>query len=352
MFLNMKGTIIQNRIYRDFSAVQADIVKTPDVPIPPSIQLPKVETNIQILKRMSKPAEKGKRGLSKKLPQTFSSSRLPQRALVTKLPDQFMPNAEIPMINTDLPMQSSLPNPTSSANSATGATIGRGGESTSVSGRGGGGKGGLASLTQEIARSDPSLSEKFQNISQADIPFITALRNIAEHVSNTSKTRKVDIVFIVDTSASMQDNINSVRKHLNRMIDTFQKGNLDFTLGIVRFHHSTVFEWLGMDVVISKQTTDVEEIKSILKSIKVSGNERALDALMRAINEVKFRPDAERHFILITDEYVRGTHPVSEILKAAKRKNIVIDILGRDEPFQRTIAEQTGGIWVSIEQLK
>jgi hypothetical protein len=73
---------------------------------------------------------------------------------------------------------------------------------------------------------------------------------------------------------------------------------------------------------------------------------------MRAISEVKFRSDADRHFILVTDEYVKGTYPVPEVLKAAKRDKITIDVLGRDEPFQRTIAEQTGGIWMPIERIE
>ena len=158
-------------------------------------------------------------------------------------------------------------------------------------------------------------------------------------------------MFIVDTSASMQDDIDAVAKYLNRMIDRFEKANLDFTLGVVRFHHSVVYEWLGMDITISPQTSDVEEVRRTLKSIKVSGGERALDALMKSISEVKFRPDADRHFILVTDEYVKGTYQVQDVLKAAKRSNITIDVMGRDEPFQRTIAEQTGGIWTSIKKL-
>ena len=40
------------------------------------------------------------------------------------------------------------------------------------------------------------------------------------------------------------------------------------------------------------------------------------------------------------------------MLKAAKRAEVVIDVLGRDEPFQRNIAEQTGGIWMPIENVE
>jgi hypothetical protein len=150
----------------------------------------------------------------------------------------------------------------------------------------------------------------------------------------------------------MENSIDAVRRHLDRMIDRLRAAGMDFTLGVVSFHHSLVYEWLGMDIKISPQTNNAEEIKKILRSMKVSGGERALDALMKAIDQVKFRPGADRHFILITDEYVSGTYPVDEVLRAAKRASITIDVLGRDEPFQRTIAEQTGGIWTPIQSIR
>jgi Mg-chelatase subunit ChlD len=198
---------------------------------------------------------------------------------------------------------------------------------------------------------DDSIGEKFQVYTEDDLSFIKALQEIAQHVLTARSSREVDVVFIVDTSESMQDNIDAVRRHLSKMIDRFQTANLDFTLGVVTFHHSLVYEWLGMDITVSPQTSNAEEIREELRSIKVSGGERALDALMKAFSEVKFRQGADRHFILVTDEYVKGTYPVSEVLKAAKRAKVTIDVLGRDEPFQRTIAEQTGGIWTPIEKV-
>ena len=191
-----------------------------------------------------------------------------------------------------------------------------------------------------------------QIYADADLPFIKALEEIAQHVVRVRRSRKVDIVFIIDTSDSMANDIDAVRRHLNRMIDRFQLAGMDFTLGVVRFHHSMVYEWLGMDITISPQTSNVDEVREVLRSIDVSGGERALDALMEAISKVEFRQGADRHLLLVTDEYVKGTHPVPEVLKAAKRAKITIDVLGRDEVFQRTIAEQTGGIWTSIKNVK
>ncbi len=46
---------------------------------------------------------------------------------------------------------------------------------------------------------------------------------------------------------------------------------------------------------------------------------------------------------------MKGTYTISEVLREAKRGKVVVDVLGRDEPFQRSLAEQTGGIWMPIE---
>ena len=219
-------------------------------------------------------------------------------------------------------------------------------------GRGEHGTGGVTSISVgEMPTDAVAAGLDLQIYPEADIPFIKALEEIAQHVVKIRKSHKVDITFIIDTSESMQNDIDAVRRHLNRMIDRFELAGVDFTLGVVRFHHSMVYEWLGMDITISPQTSNVDEIREILRSIDVSGGERALDALMKSISKVEFRPGADRHFILVTDEYVQGTYPVPEVLRAAKRAKITIDVLGRDEVFQRTIAEQTGGIWTSIRKV-
>lgn len=352
-FLNMREVSLHFNIYNSPDAVQVDLMKLPSskVKSPPIIPPPRlIRREIEPIRKIKK-TRISPRGASPGRPLANKSL---QREFLAKLPD---PKTEIPSMELSLntsPRQT-LPNPvfsSSSSSSAIGASS-KGTGQGSLSGQGKGSAGGILSISPRLKpREDASIIEKLQVYSEADIPFIKALQLIAQHVLNvTAKNRKVDIVFIVDTSESMEDDIDSVRRHLNKMIERFQSANLDFTLGVVRFHHSLVYEWLGTDIIVSQQTSDVEEVKRTLKSIKVSGGERALDALMKAVSEVKFRPDADRHFILVTDEYVHGTYPVSEVLKAAKRAKIAIDVLGMDEPFQRTIAEQTGGIWTSIEQI-
>jgi Mg-chelatase subunit ChlD len=345
VLLTLRGVIFLRAASEILDSVQVDLIRLPDSA---------TETLKRIPKRELEPIRKI-RSLSVETPSKgITADKLPKRTITPKITDKNK-EAEILNVDTSIKVKPSLSSPltsTSTLGASGTSSQGRGMGDRSGTGIGGSGHGGLISVDPRKVRTDGSIAEKFQVYSEADLPFVKALQEIAQHVLDMKSSRKVDITFIIDKSGSMQNDIDAVRRHLNGMVDRFRQADLDFTLGVVSFHHSLVYEWLGMDISISQQTADVEQIRKILRSMKVSGGERALDALMKAIDKVKFRSGADRHFILITDEYVRGTYPVQEVLRAAKRARITIDVIGRNEPFQRTIAEQTGGIWMSIKDIR
>lgn len=184
-------------------------------------------------------------------------------------------------------------------------------------------------------------------LSQPELP----LEKIAKHLLTSIRKDKVDIVFIVDASQSMGNNIDAVINHLEKMIDIFQSGRLDFTIGVITFRYGTLYSMLGWDMRILPQTKDIKKIKQELSSIKCRGDERALDALMQSMAEVKFRKGAERRFILVTDEYVSGSYSAIEVLNQIQKFGIKVDVIGIDEPFQRMVAQRTGGLWFFIGKI-
>ncbi len=345
LLLILRGTVFLRAVSEASDSILVHLMDVRNPVIEPTKYMPKRE--FEPTKRtLKRPAEVPDRRISAEKP--------PERDTV-RFSDKNLSRAEIPRVHTDAPMSSPLPSLFTSSESSTGAS-GVSAQGKGTSSRPGGSRGGVGGIVSvpppRVPVTEGSISDKFQVYSEADLPFVKALQEIAQHVVDVKSSRKVDVVFIIDKSGSMENSIDAVRRHLDRMIDRLRAAEMDFTLGVVSFHHSMVYEWLGMDIKISPQTNNAEEIKKLLRSMKVSGGERALDALMKAIEQVKFRPGADRHFILITDEYVSGTYPVDEVLRAAKRAGITIDVLGRDEPFQRTIAEQTGGIWTPIQSIK
>lgn len=196
----------------------------------------------------------------------------------------------------------------------------------------------------------PPFDDSIQGIGDLPMPNVI-LSRIGQHVVTNRTTDIVDIVFIIDGSGSMKDNINAVRKHLNRMTELFDDAELDFTIGIAIFRHSTAYNMLGWDFEVVPQTRSISHIKSVLAQVKCRGGEKAVDALIRAADEVDYRKDADVHFILVTDEYVSGNYSASEVLNKMNKCKIKVDVVGLDEPFQKFITRTTGGIWLPISSL-
>lgn len=167
-----------------------------------------------------------------------------------------------------------------------------------------------------------------------------ALKNIAEGIATKSETDRVDVVFLLDTSGSMAENIRAVGNHLNEMADTFVQNRLDFTLGVVKFRYG--------DILVFPQTSDISKYQRLLKNANTYGTERAYDAIMKAITRVQFRDGAARHFIMVTDEKMSGSFSATEILRRCQSGKIKLDIIGIDDEMQKALARATGGTWYPI----
>lgn len=186
----------------------------------------------------------------------------------------------------------------------------------------------------------------------SDLPLPTViLARIGQHIVANRTTDNVDIVFIIDASGSMQDNINAVRSHLNRMTDLFHTAGLDYTIGIVLFRDYAGYNMIGWDFEVIPQTRSIPQIKKALAKVKCTGGEKAIDALIRATEEVDYRQNADVHFILITDEYVSGNYSAADVLTKIRNARIKVDVIGLDEPFQKFITRRTGGLWLPIASL-
>ena len=171
-----------------------------------------------------------------------------------------------------------------------------------------------------------------------------ALEGIAESVAGGTSTSPVDIVFLLDASGSMEDNIRAVGGQLRRMVDVFQEKNVNFTLGII------TFKYLDRDTIVFPQTKDYAKYQYLLEShvIQRGGDERAYDAIVKSVQRVKFRSSAERRFILVTDEAVKGSYPITEVLRQCRAAGIKLDVIGVNRTLDKALAAKTGGLWFPI----
>ncbi|MCE2415763.1 VWA domain-containing protein [Candidatus Poribacteria bacterium] len=171
-----------------------------------------------------------------------------------------------------------------------------------------------------------------------------ALEGIAESVADGNTETAVDLVFLLDISGSMIDNIRAVGRQLNRMVTVFEKDGIDFTLGIV------IFRYLEGDTIIHPQTRDSEKYKRLLTShvVAAAGDERAHNAIIKTIRRVNFREGVNRRFILVTDEASKGSYTLPEVLAQCFQNNIIVDVIGINHTTHRALTTKTGGLWYPI----
>ena len=171
-----------------------------------------------------------------------------------------------------------------------------------------------------------------------------ALEGIAESVADGNTETAVDLVFLLDISGSMIDNIRAVGRQLNRMVTVFEDKGVDFTLGIV------IFRYLEGDTIIHPQTRDSEKYKRLLTShvVAAAGDERAHNAIIKTIRRVNFREGVNRRFILVTDEASKGSYSLPEVLAQCFQNNIIVDVIGINHTTHRALTTKTGGLWFPI----
>ncbi len=171
-----------------------------------------------------------------------------------------------------------------------------------------------------------------------------ALEGIAESVADGKNEEAVDIVFLLDISGSMIDNIRAVGRQINRMVEVFEEKDIDFTLGIV------IFRYLEDDTIIHPQTRDSERYKRLLTShvVAAAGDERAHNAIIKTIRRVNFRENVARRFVLVTDEASKGSYTLPEVLQQCFENNITVDVIGINHTTHRALTTKTGGLWFPI----
>ncbi len=169
------------------------------------------------------------------------------------------------------------------------------------------------------------------------------LRNVAGRIVSDNGTGNVDVVFLLDTSGSMYDNILAVAANLSYMASMLEQHSLNYRVGLVKFKYAL------SSLRIFPMTTDVSKFQRVLQNTtRVGGPERAYDALVESIDRVQFRPQVDRYFVLITDEPLSGSYTASDVWQRCQEAGIRVAVIGLDDPFHKKLAEVTGGTWEPI----
>ena len=180
--------------------------------------------------------------------------------------------------------------------------------------------------------------------------FVYMMKDIARELAEASETKKVDVVFVLDETASMTDNIRGIRAYVDFLFEAFEREGRDATFGLVTFTDET--RKYG-------RTDDLGTFKNWLFKIGVDGGgdivEAGLDGLMTAVTETKFRKGAQRFILLASDgafhdaDYDgKSAYSLDQVIETLQNAQIRVDVIGIDYLPIRQIALATGGTWRAI----
>lgn len=180
--------------------------------------------------------------------------------------------------------------------------------------------------------------------------FVYMMKDIARTLAEASVTKKVDVVFVLDETGSMIDNIRGIRAYVDFLFEAFEREHRDATFGLVTFTDET--RKYG-------RTDDLGTFKNWLFKIGVDGGgdiaEAGLEGLMTAVTETKFRKGAQRFIVLASDgafhdaDYDgRSAYSLDQVIETLQNEHVRVDVIGIDYLPIRQIALATGGTWRAI----
>lgn len=180
--------------------------------------------------------------------------------------------------------------------------------------------------------------------------FVYMMQDIARTLAQATTAGKVDIIFVLDETASMVDNIRGIRAYVDFLFEAMEREGRDATFGLVTFTDKT--KTYG-------RTDDLGTFKNWLFKIGVDGGgdiaEAGLDGLMAAVKETQFRKGAQRLILLASDgafhdaDYNgRSAYSLDEVIETLQKAQVRVDVIGIDYLPIQQIALATGGTWRAI----
>ena len=180
------------------------------------------------------------------------------------------------------------------------------------------------------------------------------MNQIGRDIAEVATTREVDLVFIIDKTGSMRDNVRGIRAYVDAIFDRLTRAGHDTAVGLVTFGEIKISKLKARGV-----TTDHSKFKNWLRKVKIEGGgdlaESGLDAIAAAQEKIKYRRGAARFFVFASDgsfhdaDYDgKSRHSLDTVIAALRRERIRVDVIGIDYLPVRQLALGTGGKWRKI----
>src|SRR3989449_4023349 len=148
------------------------------------------------------------------------------------------------------------------------------------------------------------VSKIIPNPSRPDKPLASGAKVVRMEVGRDSAKARADLVFVIDTTGSMNDKIDGLIESCQSFVDRLATRRIDWVAAVVGFGDLTVE---GDRIVATPFSSSADRVKSLLRGLpRYSGGgnegESSLEALQAALDQPGYRPDTVKVVVLITDE--------------------------------------------------
>ena len=197
-----------------------------------------------------------------------------------------------------------------------------------------------------------------QKADEPPVDIRNILVEIAQYASDKSLNYMVDLAFVVDGSVPMESLARTVEGALTDIAGAFEESIIDYQFGLIWFqevHNRSLVKVKPLQRGLSGIEAD---FVNIVPRAKFKGNTAGygLDAIMKGLNELEFRTEAEKHLVVVTSSALKtswGTdqqrdEAVHTIIKRCKLFEVHVNVLGINEDIQKQLADATGGRWYKI----
>ncbi len=186
-----------------------------------------------------------------------------------------------------------------------------------------------------------------------DKAIIVGKPQISSQTGRVAGGNQVDVVFVFDTTGSMDDEIDGLLSTCTQFVDEAQKMGLDANFALISFGDISIAGGGDKIETVTPLTSEVERIKFGLRHIPRNngfGNEgeTCLEAIQEAF-KIQHRTKAVKVLILITDEpaVVRNITP-EQITKELTRREYLTFVIAIDMQYYKDMAIKNGGVWKQI----
>ncbi|HSS59893.1 MAG TPA: vWA domain-containing protein [Candidatus Limnocylindrales bacterium] len=188
--------------------------------------------------------------------------------------------------------------------------------------------------------------------SGAELEGATEAKVVRMEMGRDSTKALADLVFVIDTTGSMNDKIDGLIESCQSFVDRLASRRIDWAAAVVGFGDLTVE---GDRIVATAFSSSAERVKTLLRGLpRYSGGgnegESSLEALQAALNQPGYRDGAMKVVVLITDEPAlqRKLRP-SEMTGRLREAGAIAFVLSPNLKYFRSMAGDTGGQWWNVD---